>query len=163
MTTQTPYRALPTERRVALVEHAIRASRESRQLFVQRLAALPGGFRLVTLQSWSPDKLAREVVRRRAEKPEDEIELLQLLYIELEPATQITFFDAAGVAHEAGRLAEDAEPPYADADAVRRAVAAVVERHGADGMHYLQTLARYARDGWPGIEEVVGQLDAGAE
>ena len=134
MATLSPYRSLPAERRIALVTHAIQASKEGRQLFVARLLAKGGGFRPVTLQSWNADRLAREVVRLRAETPQDELELLQLLYVDLEPAIQITFLDAAGVPHDNGRMGEELEPPYADADAVRRASAAVREQHGDDGM-----------------------------
>jgi hypothetical protein len=118
-------------------------------LYVQRLVARGGGFRPVTVAAWPPDRLAKEVVRLTAETPQDELELLQLLYVELEPAIQSTFLDAAGVAHESGRMAEELEPPYADADAVRRAAAAVRAAHGDDGERYLRTLARYSRDGWP--------------
>ena len=155
MATPSPYRSLPAERRVALVTHTIKASREGRVQYAQRLMAKGGGFRAVTLMSWPPDRLAKEVVRLNAESPQDELELLQLLYVELEPEIQATFLDAAGVKHEGGRMAEDLEPPYADADAVRRGAAAVRAAHGDDGARYLRTLARYAREGWPGIEGVV--------
>ena len=157
MATPTPYRSLPAERRVALVTHAIRSSREMRALYVQRLVARGGGFRAITLQSWPPDRLAQEVVRRNAETPQDELDLLHLLYVEIEPAVQTTFLDTAGVRHEGGRMAEELEAPYADADAVRRAAAAVRERHGEEGERYLRTLARYAADAWPGIEELVSE------
>lgn len=160
MATQSPYRSLPAAQRVALVLHAIKASREGRMLFMQRLMARGGGFRPVTLQSWPADRLAKEVVRTNAETPSDELDLLQLLYVELEPAVQITFLDAAGVAHENGRMGEELQPPYADADAVRRAADLARERHGDDGVRYLRTLARYSREGWPGIETVVAELDA---
>jgi hypothetical protein len=157
MATPTPYRSLPAERRVALVSHAIKSSREMRALYVQRLVARGGGFRAVTLQSWPPERLAGEVVRRNAETPQDELDLLHLLYVEIEPAVQTTFLDTAGVRHEGGRMAEELEAPYADADAVRRATAAVRERHGEEGERYLRTLARYAADAWPGIEELVSE------
>ena len=160
MATPSPYRSLPTAQRVALVLHAIKASREGRMLYMQRLMARGGGFRPVTLQSWPADRLAKEVVRTNAETPSDELDLLQLLYVELEPAVQITFLDAAGVAHENGRMGEELQPPYADADAVRRAADLARERHGDDGVRYLRTLARYSREGWPGIETVVAELDA---
>jgi hypothetical protein len=155
MATPSPYRSLPPERRAALVLHAIRSSREARMLYVQRLVARGGGFRAVTVAAWPPDRLAKEVVRLNAETPQDELDLLQLLYVELEPAIQSTFLDAAGVAHEDGRMGEELEPPYADADAVRRAADAVRAAHGEDGERYLRTLARYSREGWPGIEDVV--------
>jgi hypothetical protein len=155
MATPSPYRSLPPERRAALVLHAVRSSREARLVYVQRLVARGGGFRPVTVAAWPPDRLAREVVRLNAETPQDELELLQLLYVELEPAIQTTFLDAAGVPHENGRMAEELEPPYADADAVRRGAEAVRAAHGADGERYLRALARYSRDGWPGIEELV--------
>jgi hypothetical protein len=159
MATPSPYRSLPAARRVALVEHLLRATREARPLFIQRLVSRGGGFRAATLQSWPPDRLAREVVRLNAETTQDELDLLHLLYVELEPAIQITFLDAAGVPHENGKMPEDIEPPFADEAAVRRAAPVVQERHGEDGMRYLRTLVRYSREGWPGIEEVVAGLE----
>jgi hypothetical protein len=158
MATPSPYRSLPTARRVSLLTHAMNASPEARALYAMRLAAKGGGFRAVTLKSWPVDRLAREIVRLNAESAQDELDLLQLLYVDLEPGIQTTFLDTAGVKHEQGRMAEDLELPYADEAAVRRAAAAVRERHGDDGMRYLRTLARYSRDGWPGIEGVVREL-----
>lgn len=155
MATPSPYRSLPAARRVALVTAAIKASREGRLLFASRLVGR-GGFRPVTVQAWPADRLAREIVRLNAETPQDELDLLQLLFVELEPATQITFLDAAGVSHENGVMPQALEPPYADADAVRRGVEAVRAAHGEDGERYLRTLARYAKEGWPGIETLVG-------
>jgi hypothetical protein len=160
MATPTPYRSLPAERRVALVTHMLTASREGRALMIQRLVARGGGFRAVALNQWPVDRLAKEIVRMNAQTAQDELDLLQLLYVDLEPAIQITFLDAAGVKHEGGRMAEDLEPPYADADAVRRAAAAVREKHGDDGERYLRTLARYSREGWPGIEEIATPIPA---
>ena len=158
MATPSPYRSLPTEKRVALLTHAIKASPEARMLYAQRLAAKGGGFRAATLKGWPVDRLAREMVRMNAESAQDELDLLQLLYVDLEPAIQATFLDAAGVKHEDGRMAEDLELPYADEAAVRRGATAVRDAHGDDGVRYLRTLARYSRDGWPGIEGVVREL-----
>ena len=158
MATPSPYRSLPPARRVELLTHALKASREARMVYVQRLVQKGGGFRAVTLMSWPVDRLAREIVRLGAEAPQDELDLLHHLYVEKEPEIQITFLDEAGVRHENGRMAEELAPPYADADAVRRAAGVVRERHGDDGMRYLRTLARYGREGWPGIEEVVAEL-----
>jgi hypothetical protein len=160
MATHSPYRSLPSTRRVALVTQALTASREARAVYIQRLVARGGGFRAVTLKTWPPDRLAREIVRTGAENAQDELELLQLLYVELEPAIQITFLDAAGVRHEQGRIPDELEPPYADEAAVRRAAAAVREQHGDDGMRYLRTLVRYSGDAWPGIAGVVGEIEA---
>ena len=157
MATPTPYRSLPSARRVALVTHALGASREARAVYVQRLVARGGGFRAVTLNSWPADRLAREIVRMNAETAQDELDLLQLLYVDLEPAIQTTFLDAAGVPHENGRMGEELEPPYADEKAVRRAAAAVREQHGDDGERYLRTLARYSANGWPGIDALVAE------
>ena len=128
-------------------------------MYGQRLVG-KGGFRAVTVMSWPPERLAREIVRMNAETAQDELEMLQLLYVDLEPAIQTTFLEAAGVSHEDGKMAEDLEPPYADAESVRRAAAVVRERHGDDGVHYLRTLARYSADGWPGIVELVAGLEA---
>ena len=160
MATPTPYRSLPAARRVALITHMLTASREGRALYIQRLVARGGGFRAVTLNQWPVDRLAKEIVRMNAQTAQDELDLLQLLYVDLEPAIQITMLDAAGVPHENGRMAEHLEPPYADSDAVHRAAAAVRAQHGDDGMRYLRTLARYSPDGWPGIAEVIAELEA---
>lgn len=157
----SPYRALPAARRVALVTHAMTASRDTRAVYIQRLVARGGGFRAATLKTWPVDRLAREIVRMNAETASDEVDLLQLLYVDLEPAIQSTFLDAAGVAHEGGKIADEAEPPYADAAAVRRGAAAVRERHGDDGAHYLRTIARYNRGAWPGIDDVIAELGGG--
>lgn len=157
MTTRSPYRTLPTARRVELVTLAAKAGRDTRARFAQRLVARGGGFRAATLLGWPPDRLAREVVRLNAENAQDEFELLLLLYVELEPAIQITFLDAAGVPHEGGKMPEECEPPYADADAVRRGAEAVRREHGEEGERYLRTLAVYSADGWPGIEDVLAE------
>jgi hypothetical protein len=42
---------------------------------------------------------------------------------------------------------------------VRRGAEAVLARHGADGAHYLRTLARYNAEAWPGIGAVVATLE----
>ena len=160
MAIQSPYRSLPAERRVALVLHAIKSDRQIRALYVQRLMAKRGGFRAVTLQTWPADRLAKEVVQFKAESSQDELDLLHLLYVELEPAIHITFLDAAGVKHENGNIAEELETPYADADGVRRAAAAVRAQHGEDGERYLRTLARYSREAWPEIEMVAAEPSA---
>lgn len=156
----SPYRSLPVERRIALLLHALSVSREARALYTQRLISRGGGFRAVTLNSWPAEKLAREIVRMKAEQPQDELDLLHLLYVELEPAIQIDFLDTARVAHERGVMPEKLEPPFADEAAVKLAAAKVMEQHGADGLRYLQTLARYSSPGWPGIVEVVEKLNA---
>ena len=153
----SPYRTLSQERRLALVTHAIK-TREGRALFTQRLLARGGGFRAVTLNAWPADKLAREIVRMKAEQPQDELDLLHLLYVELEPAMQIDFLDTARVSHERGVMPEKLEPPFADENAVRLAAAKVMEQHGAEGLRYLQTLARYSAPGWPGIADIVEKL-----
>jgi hypothetical protein len=160
MPTPSPYRSLSQERRLALVHHAITTSREARALYTQRLVARGGGFRAVKLNTWPADQLAREIVRMRAEQPQDELDLLHLLYVELEPAIQIAFLDAAGVAHEHGVMAEDLQPPFADETAVRRAATATLDQHGTEGARYLRTLARYSAAGWPGIDTLVERLDA---
>ena len=160
MATPSPYRSLPAEKRVALVTYALKANRDTRAAYVDRIVSKGRGFRAVTLLSWPADRLAREVVRLGVETPTDELDLLQLLYVEVEPQIQATFLDAAGVTHDNGRMPEDLEPPYADADAVRRGAAAVRETHGDDGVRYLRTLDRYAREAWPGVEDVVAELGA---
>ena len=159
MANLSPYRSLPAEKRVQLVAHVIKASKEGRMLMVQRMMTR-GGFRATTLQSWPAEKLAGEIVRMKAESSNDELDLLHLLYVQLEPAIQITFLDAAGVKHENGSMPEDIKSPFADGAAVERASTRVWQHHGDDGMRYLRTLARYAANDWPGIVEQVERLEA---
>lgn len=159
MAPTSPYRSLPPARRIALITHAMTANREVRALYIQRIVARGGGFRAATLNTWPPERLAREVVRLNAEKPQDELDLLQLLYVDVDPSIQITFLDAAGVQHEAGRLPDDLAPPYTHADSVRRAAAAVREQHGEDGTRYLRTLARYNSEAWPEIDAAVTEIE----
>ena len=149
------YRALPAARRVTLVQHAIASYKGARALYAQRLVAKGGGFRAATLMTWAPDRLAREIVRLNAETAQDELELLQVLYVDMEPAIQITFLDTAGVAHEQGVIPDGLELPYASADQVAKAAAAVLAQHGDDGRHYLQVLVRYNLAAWPGLDTLV--------
>lgn len=151
MASLSPYRSLPAARRVALVTHALTNHKDARARFAQRLSARGGGFRASAVQAWPIDRLAREVVRLNAENAMDELELLQLLYVDLEPAIQITFLDTAGVAHDKGVIDEALEPPFAPSDAVRKAAQAVVDTYGVDGQRYLQALIRYSADVWPDI------------
>lgn len=158
MANPSPYRSLPVARRVALVTRAMKSNRELRAVLAQRMVSRGGGFRAVTLQGWPADKLAREVVRLNAESVDDELTLLNLLYVEFEPAIQVAFLDAAGVPHDGGRLADDLPPPYASADAVTRAATAVYAQHGEDGRHYLVTIARYNLEAWPGLDSFLAAL-----
>jgi hypothetical protein len=148
----TPYRALTPERRLTLVSSALAKHKGARALYAQRLAAKGGGFRAATLVTWPVEKLAREFVRLNAQTAQDELELLQMLYVDLEPHIQITFLEAAGVKHDAGVIPEELEPPYADADAVARGAATVLTQHGDNGRHYLRTLVVYNLPSWPGLD-----------
>jgi hypothetical protein len=146
------YRALPAPRRVELVLHAITNHKGARALYASRLVAKGGGFRAATLMTWPADRLAKEIVRLNAESAQDELELLQLLYVDLDPSIQITFLEAAGVAHEKGVIPEGLEPPYAAADAVAKGAMAVIASHGDAGLHYLRVLVKYNLVAWPGLE-----------
>ena len=159
MPTTSPYRSLPADRRVALITQAMKLHRELRTLYAQRLVARGGGFRAVTLQAWPVDKLAREVVRLNVETVQDELDLLHLLYVELEPAIQMAFLDTVGVPHEQGKISETVEPPFADAAAVARAAKAVRDHYGDDGRHYLTTIATYNLASWPGLDLVLAEMD----
>ena len=154
------YRSLAAARRVALLTRLITERKDSRAQFIQRMAKR-GGFRPVTLMSWPAAKLAQEVVRMNAQTAEDEIDLLQALYVDIEPAIQTAFLQAAGVKAEGAVIDESLEVPYAESAAVARAAALVREQFGEDGMHYLRTIARYNPAGWPGIVEVVEGMGAG--
>lgn len=151
----SPYRTLPVERRISLVAHDIARNRDSRNGYVDRIVARGGGFRPEKLRKWQPEQLAREVVRHNLETAHDELGLMILLYVELEPAIQITFLDASGVAHENGSIPADLEPPFADALVVAHAAGSLVETYGDDARRYLRTIALYNGEGWPGLADMV--------
>jgi hypothetical protein len=148
------YRELPAARRVALLTRLLTERKDSRAVFIQRMVARGGGFRAVTLMQWPPAKLAGEVVRLNAQTADDEIDLLQALYVDFEPAIQEAFVKAAGVKADGAVIDESLQPPYADAAAVERAAAAVRAQFGEDGAHYLRVIARYNPSAWPGIERL---------
>jgi hypothetical protein len=79
--------------------------------------------------------------------------------VELEPEIQSTFLDAAGRAARGRRIGDELETRTRTPTAVRRGAEAVLARHGADGAHYLRTLARYNAEAWPGIGAVVATLE----
>jgi hypothetical protein len=156
----SPYRSLPVARRVALLTTVLSSHRDTRALYIQRLVAKGGGYRAVTLQSWAPERIAREVVRLNAETASDEVELLQFLYVDAEPEIQIAFLDATGVKHEAGKIDEHVDTPYADAATVAMGAEAVREKFGEDGLHYLRTIARYNPIAWPGLDAYLATVAA---
>ncbi|MDQ8155103.1 MAG: hypothetical protein P3B98_10625 [Gemmatimonadota bacterium] len=155
MANPSPYRQFSADRRVALVTRAIKSSKDMRAVMVTRMVSRGGGFRPATLLQWPAEKLAREVVRLGAETADDELNLLNMLYVEFEPEIQACFLDAAGVTHTNGQMPEELEPPFADAAAVAKGAAVVTERFGPDGQLYLRTIAKYNGSGWPGLEDVL--------
>ncbi len=155
----SPYRSLPVERRVALVTYELKTQKEARSIFIQRLVSRGGGFRPASFQNWPAERLAQEVVKLKVESAQDELGLMQTLYVDLEPAIQTTFLDAAGVKHSDGRIDEESEPPFCSADAVARASAATIAAHGDEGARYLRTIHRYASESWPGLDDVIDGLE----
>ena len=155
MSTLSPYRSLPPARRLALVTHALNADRGVRNAFVQRLVARGGGFRAETLKKWPVDQLAREIIRRNGETAQEELQLLLLLYVEMEPALQTTFLESTGVAHDGANIADDLPVPFADAATVTRAAESLIAQFGDDARHYLRTIAMYNGAAWPGLAELV--------
>ena len=155
MSTLSPYRSLPPARRLALVTHALNADRGVRNAFVQRLVARGGGFRAETLKKWPVDQLAREIIRRNGETAQEELQLLLLLYVEMEPALQTTFLESTGVAHDGANIADDLPVPFADAAVVARAAESLIAQFGDDAKHYLRTIAMYNGAAWPGLAELV--------
>jgi len=151
----SPFKSLPMERRQWLVVQALAKHKGAKALYAQRIAAKGGGFRAATLISWPADKVGKEALRLGALTAQDELELLQLLYVDLEPHYQVTFLDAAGVKHENGVLPEDLDVPYTDADSVKKGAEAVLAAHGDAGRHYLRTLVVYNLAAWPGLDAVV--------
>ena len=158
MATPSLFRALPAARRVALLTRLAAERKQARALFIQRLVNRGGGFRAVTLMQWPPAKLAAEFMRLNAQTAEDEVDFLQALYVDLEPAIQTTFLQVAGVKADAAVIDETLEAPYAEAAAVKRAAEAVREAYGEDGAHYLRVIARYNAAAWPGIDEIVASM-----
>lgn len=151
------YRTLPQARRIALLTRLLTERKESRAVYAARMAKR-GGFRAVTLTLWPPAKLAQEVVRMNAQSADDEVDLLQTLYVDFEPAIQADFLAAAGVKAEGAVIDEALEPPYCDAAAVATAAAVIRAKHGEDAEHYLRVIARYNGAGWPGLEEWLGKV-----
>jgi len=156
--TTSPWRALPAARRIAILTRLCTERKEARALYIQRLIKRGGGYRAATLLSWPAERLVKEVVRLNAQTAEDEIDLLQALYVDLEPAVQTTFLTEAGVKRDGASIDESLTPPFCDAAAVQRAAAKVRAEHGDDGVHYLKTIARYNPVAWPGIEEIAAAL-----
>jgi hypothetical protein len=153
----TPYRSLSVDQRVRLIAHDAASSRESRQGYAARILARGGGFRAATLKKWTPEQLAKEMVRFNLETAYDELNLLQLLYVELEPGLQAAFLDFIGMKHENGRIPDDLEPPFADEATVRGAATKLVAQHGEDGLRYLRTIAMYNGQGAIGSDECHGR------
>lgn len=151
------YRALPSAKRVSLLTRLISERKDARAVYIARMSKR-GGFRPVTLLQWPAAKLAQEVVRMNAQTADDEIDLLQALYVDLEPQIQADFLAAAGVKSDGAVIDEKLEAPYAGADAVAKAAKAIVATHGDDAVHYLRVIARYNPAGWPGIDEVLAGL-----
>lgn len=149
------YRELPAAKRVALLTALISQRKDSRAVFIQRMVSRGGGFRAATLMTWPAAKLAAEVVRMNAQTAEDELDLLQALYVDIEPAIQEMFLKVAGVKANGAAIDETLEPPFASAEGVKKAADAIVAQFGADAVHYLRTIAKYAAAAWPGVEEIV--------
>lgn len=154
------YRALPAARRVALLSRLIAERKDARAVYIARMAKR-GGFRPATLMQWPAAKLAQEVVRMNAQSADDEVDLLQALYVDLEPAIQADFLRVAGVKAEGAVIDETLEAPYCDAASVARAAAEIRAAHGENAVHYLRVIARYNPAGWPGIDAVLAGLGEG--
>jgi hypothetical protein len=155
MANASPYRTLSASQRMTLVAHDITASREARDGYVRAIVTRGGGFRPEKLRKWPAEQLAREVVRYNLETPHDELRLMVILYVELEPALQIEFLDATGVKRDGASIPEDTEPPFADAPRVKSAAESLLAKHGEDGRRYLRTIAIYNGEAWPGLLELV--------
>ena len=150
-------RARPSAKRVALLTRLITERKDARAVYIARMAKR-GGFRPVTLMQWPAAKLAQEVVRMNAQSADDEVDLLQALYVDLEPAIQADFLRAAGVKADGAVIDEALEAPYCDAESVAKAAAAIQSIHGDEAVHYLRVIARYNPAGWPGLDTVLAGI-----
>jgi len=155
MSKLSPYRSLASARRLALMIYALNADRGVRDAYVRRLVVLGGGFRAETLKKWPVDQLAKEIIRRSVEGPQDELQLLLLLYVEVEPVYQTTFLGATGVPHDGANIADDLPIPFADAATVKQAAEALIAQFGDEALAYLRTIALYNGAAWPGLAELV--------
>ena len=108
----------PPDTRLRLVTHELTNDRSAKATFIQAMVQRGGGFRPETLRKWPVEQLAREIVRRNMETFGDELRLLQLLYVELEPELQIAFLDACGVKHEKGSIEDEKEGALAEEHSV---------------------------------------------
>ena len=160
MPTASPYRQLPPDTRLRLVTHELTNDRSAKATFIQAMVQRGGGFRPETLRKWPVEQLAREIVRRNMETFGDELRLLQLLYVELEPELQIAFLDACGVKHDKGSIEDEKEGALADAAAVKQAATALLKEHGDRARHYLGTIAAYNGEAWPGLREMLAEGNA---
>jgi hypothetical protein len=158
----SPYRTLPVERRVALVTYELKTQRDARAIFVQRLVSRGGGYRPASFQNWPAERLAQEVVRLKVESAQDELGLMQTLYVDMEPAIQTTFLDAAGVKHTNGRMEDGVEPPYCGESATKAGADAAIAAHGDEAVRYLRTIHRYAAADWPGLDAIIAALPEGS-
>ncbi len=156
------YRELPATKRVSLVTTLMTNRKEARAVFIQRMVQRGGGFRAVTLQQWPVAKLAAEIVRMNAQSADDELDLLQALYVDVEPAIQETFLKMAGVKANGASIDESLEPPFADAAAVKKGAEAILAQFGEDAKHYLRTIAYYNGAAWPGVEIIVAGFTGAA-
>jgi hypothetical protein len=137
------------------VSHELVNDRDARASYIQAMVQKGGGFRPETLRKWPVEQLARAIVTRKLEGFGDELRLLQLLYVELEPELQVAFLDACGVKHEGGSITEEKDGALADEATVRKAADALLAAHGERGKHYLRTIAAYNGEAWPGLQEAL--------
>lgn len=158
MANPTPYRTLPATQRLTLVAHDISSSRDARDTYIRAIVARGGGFRPEKLRKWPADQLAREVVRYNLETPHDELRLMVILYVELEPGMQVSFLDALGVKHTNGSIPEDLEPPFAEATKIRAAAEGLMGKHGEDARRYLRTISIYNGEAWPGLADMTADF-----
>ena len=159
MAISSPYRTLPAERRLSLVTHEIANNRQSRDGYIARIVSRGGGFRPEKLRKWPADQLAREVVRHNLESFQDELSLMVLLYVELEPELQIAFLDSLGVQHNKGSIPEELQPPFASVENVGAAAESLIKKHGDDARRYLRTIAMYNAEAWPGLAEAIASAE----
>lgn len=155
------WKALPLEERAHAVALLLADAETpwARSALVDWLASVNKGFRRQTIASWNRAKLAEEVAKRPLDDAGMLDALLKGLHFPERAHLQVTFFDAAGIAHDQGVVGEDAiRHPATTPERLAAAVDAVLAAHPGDqALFYLLCVAAMEPLAWPGLPQILQQ------